>query len=1052
VLTAIVNTNAYGRMDTELFKVTITDKATGAFKVELLDNVLHTGGPNDEATDATAVINYTITDADGSPVTGNTLTITFDDDAPTATDGSDSVEEGHTATGTFAFVAGADGASVTHINGQALTFGEEGWSQWIDVDHGRVQAKADGSYKFEADDAVVGEPEVVVEFTVTDGDGDTVTADFTFQIEDANTPTAGSAVAAVDDDGLLGGNPASTTGDLNANAGDDPSDTSEATFTGTLGGSVGDDGAGANGFTFGSNLPATVGLEQVRYEVSPDGTVLTAIVNTNAYGRMDTELFKVTITDKATGAFKVELLTNVLHTGGPNDEATDATAVINYTITDADGSPVTGNTLTITFDDDAPTLAETNGPEFLTVLNEADAFAAGSFSANFGADGAHSYKITGPEIDGVAYDDVNNVRDDDGNLLYSELVARPEGGGDAIFKLVVKPDGNYEFHLLEPKAGTEETIDLSKLNPGGPVPWVELPGTQANPEQAGRIEFTANGNGVNASNQGFGVSNQWTSFGEWFQLEFHDPGTPGNDPAHVNAEVIQGGFEIGVNQVNGTSATFKYTVYLYNDDGTLADGYPFSDEVELFAGEETMGIFPPVPFSVLHIEHVGGDPVRFTSEITITRTILPPDVTYEFEVVGVDGDGDESEPIEITVFIDEPATPPVVLDLDGDGVEFLSQAAGVAVDYLGDGPRATAWVGPDDGLLAIDANGNGRVDGASEFVFGGNGLTDLQAIAAKYDTNGDGVLDAQDADFSRFGVWQDANSNGVSDEGEFRSLTEAGIVSINLQSDGQAYTAADGDVKVHGQSSYKLADGTERTLADASFTYGKPGSAYNSALRTGTAAADALVAASLITMATAAAAQNDTEDEPTSSSSSDAPFAPVTDAASDAGDSDASRHTFDEPERTEVADDTPANDSGLSGDYEDAAPAGLQDDGNDTASGSDTADADTGHSSDALFDAALVPPAASPAMDGLLALAAPGPDAGAENEAGADAATVLAEALDNGGLDQLIDAVTDGSQPSSDQSNADVDLAQILDTNVGTEAAVYVHQPIENDLNQMAAA
>src|SRR5690606_35586066 len=47
---------------------------------------------------------------------------------------------------------------------------------------------------------------------------------------------------------------------------------------------------------------------------------------------------------------------------------------------------------------------------------------------------------------------------------------------------------------------------------------------------------------------------------------------------------------------------------------------------------------------------------------------------------------------------------PVVLDLDGDGVELVSQAAGVTYDY-GFGLVATGWVGPDDGLLAHQTAG-----------------------------------------------------------------------------------------------------------------------------------------------------------------------------------------------------------------------------------------------------------------------------------------------------------------------------------------------------------
>src|SRR4029453_16788935 len=97
-------------------------------------------------------------------------------------------------------------------------------------------------------------------------------------------------------------------------------------------------------------------------------------------------------------------------------------------------------------------------------------------------------------------------------------------------------------------------------------------------------------------------------------------------------------------------------------------------------------------------------------------------------------------------------------------------------DYNGDGSKeATARAGPDDGILVRDANGNGTVDNASEFVFGHDGLTDLQALASQYGA----TLDANDADFGKFGVWQDANSNGAVDAREYNSLTAPGTPSSN---------------------------------------------------------------------------------------------------------------------------------------------------------------------------------------------------------------------------------------------------------------------------------
>ena len=181
-----------------------------------------------------------------------------------------------------------------------------------------------------------------------------------------------------------------------------------------------------------------------------------------------------------------------------------------------------------------------------------------------------------------------------------------------------------------------------------------------------------------------------------------------------------------------------------------------------------------------------------------------------------DADGDFVSS-SIAVNLSAPVTP-VVVDLDHDGVEFLSRTAGVMVAYFGDGqPLHTAWAGKDDGILAIDLDGNGRIDSGDEFVFGGNGKTDLEGLAAQYDSNHDGLLDAKDAQFAKFGVWQDANSNGVSDAGEFKSLAEMGITSIDLTSDGKTYVAANGDVVVHGETSFTWSDGSTGVVADASF-------------------------------------------------------------------------------------------------------------------------------------------------------------------------------------------------------------------------------------------
>ena len=86
------------------------------------------------------------------------MAINVDDDAPTATaEASQNVAEGATVTGTLDFVPGADGATVTHINGTALVFNpaDSNYSQAIDIGAGSIKVKADGSYSFTADNPVI---------------------------------------------------------------------------------------------------------------------------------------------------------------------------------------------------------------------------------------------------------------------------------------------------------------------------------------------------------------------------------------------------------------------------------------------------------------------------------------------------------------------------------------------------------------------------------------------------------------------------------------------------------------------------------------------------------------------------------------------------------------------------------------------------------------------------------------------------------------------------------------------------------------------------------
>lgn len=136
---------------------------------------------------------------------------------------------------------------------------------------------------------------------------------------------------------------------------------------------------------------------------------------------------------------------------------------------------------------------------------------------------------------------------------------------------------------------------------------------------------------------------------------------------------------------------------------------------------------------------------------------------------------------------------PLVLDFDGDGFETLSVNEGVYFDEDSKGlAEKTAWVSPDDALLAMDINGNGMIDDGSELFGTSTKLTDgstagsgFQALS-QYDSNGDGIIDESDELYSKLLIWHDKNSDGVSQDSELISLKNAGIKTISLNIDNTA--------------------------------------------------------------------------------------------------------------------------------------------------------------------------------------------------------------------------------------------------------------------------
>ncbi len=152
---------------------------------------------------------------------------------------------------------------------------------------------------------------------------------------------------------------------------------------------------------------------------------------------------------------------------------------------------------------------------------------------------------------------------------------------------------------------------------------------------------------------------------------------------------------------------------------------------------------------------------------------------------------------------------PLVLDLNGDGIHLTAlDGSSIHFDFDHDGfAERTGWVSPQDGILVRDINGNGQVDSGAELF--GSTNQDGFAVLETMDTNGDGKIDANDANFDQLRVWQDLNQNGAVDVGEMKTLADAGIQSLSLTT-----THVNGTNAGHGvgyEASFTRADGTTGT-------------------------------------------------------------------------------------------------------------------------------------------------------------------------------------------------------------------------------------------------
>jgi hypothetical protein len=178
-------------------------------------------------------------------------------------------------------------------------------------------------------------------------------------------------------------------------------------------------------------------------------------------------------------------------------------------------------------------------------------------------------------------------------------------------------------------------------------------------------------------------------------------------------------------------------------------------------------------------------------------------------------------------------TSPLVLDLDGDGIEisqletitptFTTRTQRIYFDHDGDGIQSNgAWLQGDDGFLALDKNANGQIDNGFE-LFGNNtrlanGQTAADGFAAfaEQDTNADGMVNALDANWNNLRVWRDRNQDGISQAEELSTLNALGITQINTAQGARHEELFDG-TRLEGAGTFVM-NGHSANFTDAWFS------------------------------------------------------------------------------------------------------------------------------------------------------------------------------------------------------------------------------------------
>lgn len=148
---------------------------------------------------------------------------------------------------------------------------------------------------------------------------------------------------------------------------------------------------------------------------------------------------------------------------------------------------------------------------------------------------------------------------------------------------------------------------------------------------------------------------------------------------------------------------------------------------------------------------------------------------------------------------------PIVINYDGPSTHLTQKKFEFDIDMDGAADQIS-FATKGSGFLAIDKNGNGKIDDGSE-LFGpktNDGFSEL----AEYDDDGNGWIDENDEIFNQLRIWERDESGGS----KLLSLGEVGIGAIYLKDASTLFDLSDDQLnlqgKVRSSSIFLREDGT----------------------------------------------------------------------------------------------------------------------------------------------------------------------------------------------------------------------------------------------------